>query len=183
MQVALARPDRVARLVLLDSLPFLGGAASPTLTADDVRPQQARMRDAILAQSQEDYLGFVRQSPMYAAMASASSDVERIRAWALASDKTTVAHAMFAVSTTDLRPALAGLRAPTLVLGTWAGYAPFATREQVEGNFRAQYAMLPGVKIELAERARHFLMLDEPEWTYGRMEAFLAATAGETAAR
>ncbi len=74
---------------------------------------------------------------------------------------------------TDLRGQLARIAAPTLVLGTWIAYKDFATKDAVAQTFRDQYAKLPNVKIEMAQRARHFIMYDEPEWFLARVQAFL----------
>ena len=34
-------------------------------------------------------------------------------------------------------------------------------------------AAMPGVRVELADTARHFVMYDEPEWMYARIDQFL----------
>ncbi len=72
---------------------------------------------------------------------------------------------------------------PTLVLGTWIAYRDndqdTATRGEVEKNFQTQFANLKNVKIVLADHARHFIMLDDPQWFYSQVDAFLSATAAK----
>ena len=78
---------------------------------------------------------------------------------------------MHELMVTDLRPDLARIKAPTLVLATWIAYN--APREGIEATFRSQYRNLASVKIELADKARHFIMYDDPAWMFERMDAFL----------
>jgi hypothetical protein len=72
-----------------------------------------------------------------------------------------------------LRDDIARIKAPTLVLGTWVAYRAFAPKEAIEALFKSQYAKLPGVKVELADTARHFIMYDDPEWMYARIDQFI----------
>jgi N-formylmaleamate deformylase len=46
-------------------------------------------------------------------------------------------------------------------------------REQVEKNFRDQYAKLKNFQLVLSDKARHFVMLDDPEGFFAASDAFL----------
>nr|WP_231109289.1 hypothetical protein [Stenotrophomonas maltophilia] len=71
--------------------------------------------------------------------------------------------------TTDLRASIASISAPTLVLGSWAGYQPMgATEESTRAVFRTQYAELQGVQIAMSAQGFHFLMWDDPRWLQGQ---------------
>jgi hypothetical protein len=80
---------------------------------------------------------------------------------------------MYEMTVTDLRPRLGAIRVPALVLGSWAGYAAYTNRETTLGNLTRQYAGLSGVRIELHDETRHFIMFDEPEWMFAQMDRFL----------
>ena len=68
------------------------------------------------------------------------------------------------------------MKAPTLVLGAWAAYAPMgSTRASTESIFRTQYAGLEGVRIAMSEGGYHFLMWDDPTWVQSNIRDFLAA--------
>src|SRR4030095_5394825 len=95
--------------------------------------------------------------------------------WAVTSDRIAVADAMFDLTSRDLRDQLPALREPVLVLGSWYGMKGFSTREQVEATFRRQYAGTPRWSLALADTARHFIMLDSPEWMWAQMDTFLGA--------
>jgi hypothetical protein len=82
---------------------------------------------------------------------------------------------MFEFYTTDLRPDTAKIHVPVLVLGTWIAYKQYTTREAVLQSFETQYAQVGNRRILLADNARHFIMLDDPQWFFTNLDAFLAA--------
>lgn len=65
---------------------------------------------------------------------------------------------------------------PALVLASWAAYAALGqTQDATRTIFDAQYAALPGVRIEMSEAGYHFLMWDDPQWLRTQIAEFLAA--------
>jgi hypothetical protein len=68
-----------------------------------------------------------------------------------------------------------------LVIGTWYGMKEFSTRAAVEATFRRQYAQAPDWSLALADTARHFVMLDSPDWTWAQIDGFLASRATASA--
>jgi pimeloyl-ACP methyl ester carboxylesterase len=174
LQMAIAEPDALGSLVVMDALPFLGGAAGPEATPESAAKAMAPVRDMIRGQTQEQYETFQKQSPFLKSMVTGAEDLERIRAWGLTSDHVAVAEAMYEVNTTDLRAGLGKIREPLLVIGTWAGMKGFTTRARVDSTFRAQYANATRWHFVLADSARHFVMLDAPDWTWNTVDAYLA---------
>jgi pimeloyl-ACP methyl ester carboxylesterase len=171
LRFATAHPEMVDKLVIVDSLPALGAIQMPTVTADQLRQMAAATRERMLA---GDDATFVANQRRYAAtLASKPEDVERIAGWGQRSDRRTVTGAMAELIATDLRSDLARVKAPTLVLGTWIAYKDYAPREATEQVYRTQYAKLPGVQVEMADSARHFIMYDDPAWMYDRIDRFL----------
>ncbi len=186
LELAIAAPDAIGPLVVLDALPFFGGAGRAGATADSVKVQMAPIRKAIAEESQADYAAFQKQSPYLHAMVTRPADYERVLAWAVESDHRAVADGMYEVAVTDLRTQVAHLRSPLLVLGTWYGLAAYSTRAAVEANFHAQYDVVPHWSFATADSAKHFMMLDDPEWTWSHVNAFLdslSAAARRTSAR
>ena len=83
--------------------------------------------------------------------------------------------------TTDLRPQVARITVPTLVLGSWAAYAPYgSTKESTTQIFRSQYAQLEGVRIELSDTGYHFLMWDDPQWLQSQVRGFIGKSSVAT---
>ena len=73
----------------------------------------------------------------------------------------------------DLRPKLAAIKAPTLVMGSWIAYKGASTMEATKAIYDRQYASLAGVKVEMSPAGRHFIMLDDPQWFESTLEAFI----------
>jgi pimeloyl-ACP methyl ester carboxylesterase len=182
LELAAAAPDAIGPLVIVDALPFLGGAADSTATAESARKAMEPMWRMMRGQTQEAYAAYQRQAPYLKSMVAPGPNVDRVVEWAVTSDRIAVADAMFDVSSRDLRDKLPSLRSPVLVLGSWYGMKAFSTREAVEATFRRQFARTPRWTLAIADTARHFIMLDAPEWTWTQMDAHLGA-AGSSARR
>jgi len=165
-------------VVIVDALPFFGGVRNPSATAADVKPMAEQMRAGMLAADDASYKA---QSRMY--LAGMSKQPERrdtLATWGETSDRKTTAQAMYELTVTDLRPELPKIKAPTLVLGSWAAFAQYgATQDSVRTTFETQYAGLDGVKIELSEGGYHFLMWDDAQWVQGEVRGFLGLGAAK----
>ncbi|MBD9367193.1 alpha/beta hydrolase [Xanthomonas sp. XNM01] len=174
MKLALAAPEAIGPLVIVDSLPFFAAATNPAASVASVQPMAAGMRRAMMAADDATY---TRQAEAaLAGMTRSPERVEELKRWGAASDRATTSQAMYELLVTDLRDDLAGVRTPTLVLGAWAAYANFGqTREATRAIFAGQYAKLPGVRIALSDTGYHFLMWDDPQWLQGEVRGFLAA--------
>jgi pimeloyl-ACP methyl ester carboxylesterase len=175
MEMAIARPDAIGPLVIVDALPFMGAAGDSTATEESARKSMEPMRRMIAGQTQEAYAAFQRQAPWLRGMVAPGPNLDRVVEWAATSDRIAVADAMFEIGTRDLRPKVGAVRSPMLVLGSWYGMKDFTTRPAVEATFRSQYAKAPRWTLAVADTARHFVMLDSPGWTWAQMESFLAA--------
>ncbi|MEO8700569.1 MAG: alpha/beta hydrolase [Kofleriaceae bacterium] len=175
LKLAAEHPDRVGPLVIVDSLPFLGaimGAAS----VDEAKPMVEQLRAVFGAQTDAQYAAYVKAGTSTRSMVTADADHARIVGWGVASDRTTVGNAMVELLATDLRPQLAKIQSPVLVIGTWVGWdRPGAPADQaaVEATFREQYKTLPKLEFVMAA-TRHFVMLDDLPWFLGQVDRFLA---------
>jgi pimeloyl-ACP methyl ester carboxylesterase len=107
-------------------------------------------------------------------MVTRDSDLDRVIAWSLKSDRTAVTDSMSELFAADLRADMAKIKMPVLVMGAWIGYKEYgATHDTIEANLRAQYAKLEGVRIAVTDSARHFIMWDDPNWMFAQMDRFL----------
>jgi pimeloyl-ACP methyl ester carboxylesterase len=176
--LASVEPDLTGRLVIVDSLPFLGAINNPNATSETMKPQAEAMRKAMTT-PQTDELRLQTLTMYIQAMISDPAKVALAREWGVNSDPETVAQAMYEMYTIDLRPSLARIKSPTLVVGTWIAYQQYATRAAVEKTFRDQYANLPGYRFVMSEAGKHFVMYDDPKLLFSEMDAFLANTSGK----
>ncbi|UGB38543.1 alpha/beta fold hydrolase [Frateuria soli] len=180
LKMAIARPRAIAKLVIVDALPFLPGAQNPAATAQAMQPVVAGLKAQMLKADDAAYRAQAEATAR--GMVHDPARVAQIVGWGMASDRATTAQAMGEMMTTDLRPALGAIEAPTLVLGSWAAYAPYgATRDSTAQLFRNQYARLDGVRVEMSQAGYHFLMWDDPKWLQAQLRGFIDGKA--TAAR
>lgn len=159
LMLAQQHPDRVDRLMSVDSLPFFGALMGRTATVETVRPAAERMSAIVLGSSEQDFLAGQRMTAN--GMARDEADRERIVQWSLATDRHALAAAMSDVMTTDMRPLLAGISTPVTALyaSDADGGAPAA---MADAMWSSQYADLPGVRLIRIDGSRHFIMMDQP---------------------
>jgi pimeloyl-ACP methyl ester carboxylesterase len=101
-------------------------------------------------------------------MTTVAEKQELIKSWMLQADRKTYVYGYTDLLKLDLRPALALIKVPVLILG-----APFPTKEMVLPNYEKQYANLGNKKLEIAPAGRHFIMFDQPEWMYAQINSFI----------
>ncbi len=174
LKLAAARPQKVAAVIVVDSLPFLPAATNPAATAESSRPMADAMRQQMLSQDEATY----RQQSVMAlnGMSKGEEQNALLRQWSADSDRQTTAAAMHALMTTDLRPQLAQVTPPVLVLGAWEAYGQYgATQASTGAIFQTQYAGLADKRIAMAEHGYHFLMWDAAPWLEGEIRQFLTA--------
>lgn len=96
LAVSSSYPDLTGKLVIVDAYPFFAGIADPNVTAEQAKASAAQMRQYMGQQSQEMYERFIKSGLSTRAMVTKDSDLERVIAWGLASDRTAVADALLA---------------------------------------------------------------------------------------
>jgi pimeloyl-ACP methyl ester carboxylesterase len=171
--LASKEPQLVGPIIVVDMLPFPPAAQQPAATSETMKSQAEALRKGMLTQSPEQ-----RQQMQTAVLQTMITDPAKLALaakWAALSDTNTVAEAMYEMFTLDLRPDLARIKVPTLVICTWVGLRQYMSREQVEKNFREQYAELSGYKLVVSEKAKHFVMFDDPEFLFKEMDSFLTS--------
>jgi pimeloyl-ACP methyl ester carboxylesterase len=171
LSIASEFPDKLGKIVVVDSLPALGAVQMSDITPEQLKSMAGRMRDGAKTQDAEAFAA--QQKRTVQTMVTKPEDVERVMAWGKASDKTTVLNAMHDIMATDLRNDVAKIKVPALVLGSWYAYKDFTTRAAVETTFKTQYQKLNDATIALSDTGLHFLMYDDPQWMFAQMEKFL----------
>lgn len=164
-------PEHLKKVMIVDALPFFGGMQSPTGTADSVRPQAAKMRDAMLASTGP--VTAASLEPQMKAMSKEPASVHMIAEWGALSDRTVVARAYYDDLTLDLRPGLPAIRTPIVLL--YPDNAPLGVPAgMMEKIYPGVYAPATTVKPTLVANSQHFIMLDQPQVFATALDAFLA---------
>jgi N-formylmaleamate deformylase len=169
--LAETEPDLPGPLVIVDSLPFLAGVTNPAATAESVKPMAESIRKVFSGPQTEQSKNMAEMA--IKSMVTKPEDFEMIMGWSRKSDSVAEGNAMYEIMTTDLRDDLGKIKSPAIVIGTWLGFKQYATREQVEANFRAQYAKLKDYQFVLSDKALHFVMLDDPKGFFEATDGFL----------
>jgi len=171
MKLAADHPDQVGRLIIVDTLPALMATQMPSMTQAQMKEAAEGMRARMLAMDKSAAKAMRQQT--LANMITKPEDIQRAEGWGERSDCATVANSMAEMMSEDLRQEVSRIKAPTLVLGSWIAYKNFGSKPMFEQLYKTQYQQLAGVKVELADNARHFIMYDDPAWMYDRIDNFL----------
>jgi N-formylmaleamate deformylase len=180
-------PQLAGPVIIVDSLPFYAGAWFQAKNLDQAKPIIARMRQFMESETPAQYEATARSGVQVKYMVTSPKRLQEIIGWSLASDPKTVNEAFIELVSHDLRPELAHITSPTLVLGTWKGfrqqiqqYHANLTRADFVATFKSQYTLLPHLHFTMCDTARHFIMFDDPNWFYSQLDAFLSDPSAAT---
>ena len=167
LMLAKAHPDRVGKLMIVDSLPFIGSIFVPGATVETLEPMAAQMRDRMKAAETDE----AAAKQIAATMAVTPEAQKKVARWVMASDPRISAQAMYEDMTTDLRPDMAKIATPITLVYPTSAAMPAA---RADPFYRAQYADAPNVTYVPVADSGHFVMLDQPQAFQGAIDAFLA---------
>jgi pimeloyl-ACP methyl ester carboxylesterase len=172
---AATAPDRFGGVISVDGVPFLPALRDPAITAEAARPQAEGLRRMYAAMKGDELEVAGRMAA--SGMVRSSWEVDRIGRWMRVSDAATVGQAFFEVMTTDLRETVSAIRVPTLVVAAAEHAQSEEQRAAVAAAYEAQVRRIPERRVVLAAKARHFVMLDDPDFLRKTIDAFLAGQA------
>ena len=171
MKTALAAPDLINELVIVDSLPFLSGLFNPATTPELAATQGQFMATQMASLPREAF--DAQQAAGVGRLVKTQSYMSTIIDWGKTSDQATVAKAMGELVATDLRGDLAELEQDTLVMMPWDA-AMGVSKDQALGLYEAQYAAAPNARVETFDNAFHFIMVDQKEAFLESLKSALA---------
>ncbi|MGH9417216.1 MAG: alpha/beta fold hydrolase [Terriglobales bacterium] len=181
LDLAERHPALVGPVVIVDSLPFYAGSWFQVKTLAQAQPILAQVKAGMAQETQAQYLAAAKSGAATNAMTESPAHQQTLDQWGAESDMRTVNGAMLGLMSEDLRPGLARVTSPVLLLGTWAGFQQQlagrgvkVTRADFVATFRQQYAALPHLHFAMADHSRHFIMWDDPAWFFQQLDAFLA---------
>lgn len=166
VDIAAALPDDVNTLILVDALPCMRAVMMPGVPAEALQYESPYNKQML---NQTDSARKAMAYMMSSNMTLNQEKVKQLVEWNLASDPKTYVYGYTDLLKLDLRPTLSKIKAKTLILA-----APFPTIELVEQNLTPQYANLASKEIVIAPNSRHFIMFDQPQWFYEKLNSFLA---------
>ena len=161
IKLAKAEPDRVAKVLVVDTLPFQLAMMGPGMTAEAAKPMADMMVQQMMSMPEAMYQNARKQEmPM---LSKSQEFLGRLEGWYSASDRATVVNAMKETISTDLRPELAEIAQPIVVLAAWDSTAIPVPRNMIENAYNDQYSGAPNARVILVENSRSYVMIDQPE--------------------
>lgn len=176
LKLALDYPERLTGLIVVDALPFLSAVQNPDAKASEVSmdiPSMVAFRKGL---SREQYDPYQRRS--LASMIRTEARIDTVLEWSWRTDPLTGFQTMYELMKEDLRPRMAEIKTPTLVLGAYGWDGPMAQNfplERSQAIYKGQYGDHPALSLYICEAARHFIMYDDFDCMTGQMDTFLAS--------
>jgi pimeloyl-ACP methyl ester carboxylesterase len=171
MRLAIAHPVDAGRLMIVDSLPFLGLLRGPQATIEAITPAAEAMRAKIMGATQEAFAA--SEGPMMARLIkSKNAEAQQAAAAAAASDHRVVAQALYDDMTTDVRPGLPGITAPVTILYPWDDTSGIP--QPIDDSFyQSAFAAVPHATLKRIDGSYHFIMIDQPDAFQVAVDGFL----------
>ena len=157
LQLAKAHPEDVSKLMVVDSLPYVGDIFLPGATVAQVEPQAKVMRDQIAGSYGKIDPALAQRTA--AGMALTPAAQTQVAAWIGKADSRVSAEAMYEDMTTDLRPDMATITTPITLVFPYSTAMP---KERAEPFYHGEYAKAPKVTYIPVADSGHFVMLDQP---------------------
>lgn len=166
VDIAAELPDRVKSLVIVDAIPCMRELMMPGVSANQLH-YNSTYNNQMLKMSEETF----RQSAVMMAqqMTNNTEKIDTLIKWFLMADRETYVYGYTDLLKLDLRDVLHKVTAEALILG-----APFPDKEIVAANYKKQYANLANKTIEIAANCKHFIMFDQAEWFYNKVNIFFS---------
>lgn len=165
IDIAAAIPNNIKSLVIVDSIPCMRELMMPGISVDQIQ-YDSPYNNQMLTMNEDQ---FKQTATMMAQnMTNKKDKVDVLLNWILKADRKTYVYGYTDLLKLDLRKVLDKVTAKTLIIG-----AAFPTIEVAESNYNKQYATLSNKKIEMIADSKHFIMFDQPEVFYQKVNAFL----------
>lgn len=165
VDIASALPQTVEKLILVDAIPCMQELMMPGVKRDQIQynsPYNQQMLQMAPG-------AFNQVAAMMATnMTGNKAKIDTLVSWILKADRNTYVYGYTDLLKLDLRDTLKSVKAETLILG-----ASFPNADVTKATFEKQYANLAQKTILIADNSKHFIMFDQPEWLYEKVNAFL----------
>jgi len=165
IDVAFELKDQLTGLILVESIPCMRELMMPGVPASGITYNNP-YNNQMLEMSDDDFKQMAAR--MSQNMTNVQSKVEVLTKWSINADRKTYVYGYTDLLKLDLRDRLSKITVETLILG-----ASFPNLEAVKSNYEKQFMNLNNKEILLAEKSKHFIMFDQPDWMYTQMNKYL----------
>lgn len=169
MMLAARHPDRVGRLLVVDTLPFFGKLFDPAATPASIAPRAEQLRAMTIAGSERMKAMPAVTSDPGGIWSNTAEGRIKVANWTREADQRAVAQALYEDLVTDIGPELGKVTAkPFTIL-----YAAGVGEAQAKAVWEPAYIGTPA-KLVAVPDSYHFIMLDQPQRFAAEVKAFLA---------
>lgn len=157
-------PDKVTKIVLVDSLACMREVMMPNVSTESLK-YDSYYNNQMMSMKEDQFKAMANS--MALGMTDNTEKQKEIANWMLEADRKTYVYGYTDLLKLDLRPKLSKIKAKSLVLVA-PTYGPMAAT--LMGN---QYKNLKNKSVEMAPKGKHFIMFDNEDWFYKRVNSFL----------
>ncbi|MDR6852789.1 pimeloyl-ACP methyl ester carboxylesterase [Sphingomonas sp. BE123] len=169
MMLAARHPDRVGRLLVVDTLPFFGKLFDPAATPASIAPRAEQLRAMTIAGADRMRAMPTVTSDPGGIWSNTPEGRIKVANWGLKADQRAVAQALYEDIVTDIGPELGKVTAkPFTIL-----YAAGVGEARAKAMWEPAYAGTPARLVAVPD-SYHFIMLDQPQRFAAEVKAFLA---------
>jgi len=157
-------PDLVGPIISVDGGTFLAAMFDPKATGEMMRGMMEGQTSEQFAEQNRSFLSTMITDP---------KNVNLIAPTCAKSDPKAVGQYVYELMTTDLRKDVAAIKTPVLLIGSGSMVTSPEMRKTVQERYEAQVAGIPNHKVLLDEKAKHFIMFDDPAFLFTTIDDFL----------
>jgi pimeloyl-[acyl-carrier protein] methyl ester esterase len=170
LRVAAGAPDRISRVMVVDSAPFFPALIDERATTAQVEPIARVGYQALMIFGDQ---ALQSQAARMGGDLGAAGDVLFRSLGLQGGDRRVLAQGLYEVMTVDLRPRLPAIRAPVTVVYGWSPDSN-NPRNRLDALFRASFRQLRSpIRFERIEGAEHQVMIEQPRRFMDAMRRFL----------
>lgn len=180
--VAATAPSLVGPIVAVDAVPFTPALSLSGATVDDVRTMAASLRDRFASTPIER---FPEQNRIYlSAMMKSRKDLDFVTEMSGRSNPEATGLALYEMLTTDIRAELPEICSRVLLLAAGDVAPADSLARSLRETYAREVAAIPRHEVVVVPNARHFIMLDQPDFFVARVRQFLSRpTTDDTGCR
>ena len=162
--LASSAPDKIGTVIAVDGLPYLAPVFTRTndTTVAMMQGQAGYLRQQYQQMTSEQLTAMTAQGLFIQATSEAHQ--QQVLNMAATSDPKATGQAVYELLTTDLRPVVHQIKSKVLLIGASGAMANETDRRAAEALYQQQIASIADATLEFNPQARHFIMLDQPDW-------------------
>lgn len=171
--LASSAPEQIGTVIAVDGLPYLAPVftRSANTTVAMMQQQAGFLRQQYQQMSTEQLRAITAQGLFIQAGSEAAQ--QQVLQMAAESSPTAAGQAIYELLTTDLRSEVHRITSPVVLLGAAGALTSDADRDAAKALYQQQISTIDQAKLVFNQQARHFIMLDQPDWLLAQIRSAL----------